>query len=80
MKTRFDKKEIETILGGLDMMRDEYEDEMDVLIRAVRGPDQEKVESIKTTYQEKRAYYGTYVARLKKKVLNQPKTRTNVAK
>lgn len=60
--------EVDIICQGLDMVREEREDELDIIVNAIRTPDPEKAVEIKASYEARKVEAGIFISKLKSKV------------
>lgn len=60
--------EADIICQGLDFVREEREDELDVIINAIQNPDPGRALEIKAIYEAKKVDAGIYITKLKSKV------------
>jgi hypothetical protein len=70
MRKRFTPDELDTINCGLDMVREEYEDENEMMINAIKHSDASMLSEIQEDYRRQSKEFGMFVSKIKTKLIN----------
>lgn len=67
---RFSAREISLILEGLDLLKDEYEDEILVLINAIKRDHPDEEDRLREPLRDQVGHWRITIERLKQKVIS----------